>query len=129
MINTIEEFKERYKKAAVVNYDVAKKYGYGLTYRTGKVKHVIEKFRKYKNEYITYPQIQPYSELNTDYKIFIIINNKMYELEQGNEKNTFHIKGEVANVDINMFNDIFYISKMKHKDPTIINENIYRIYE
>ena len=127
MINSVEEFKAKYPKAAVVNYDIEDVHGYGLCYRTnGKA---IERLRKDRGKYITYPKIQPYSELNTDYKIFIIRNNKMYELEQGKEKKTFHIKEEVTDVDLNMFDDIFYISKMKHKDPTIVNEDIYTIYE
>ena len=127
MINSVEEFKAKYPKAAVVNYDIEDVHGYGLCYRTNG--RAIERLRKDRGKYITYPQIQPYSELNTDYKIFIIRNNKMYELEKGNKEKTFHIKEEVTDVDINMFDDIFYISKMKHKDPTIVNEDIYTIYE
>ena len=115
MINSLEEFKTKYPKAAVVNYDIEDVHGYGLCYRTNG--RVVERLRKDRGKY------------NTDYKIFIIRNNKLFELEKGNEENTFHIKEEVTNVDINLFDDIFYISKMKHKDPTIINENIYRIYE
>ncbi len=131
MINTIEEFKERYKKAAVVNYDVAKKYGYGLTYRTGKVKHVIEKFRKYKNEYITYPQIQPYSKLTTNYKMFIIKNNKIYELEKSNiDGNYFHIKGEAININIDIFKKVFDVDESKHDKPSNREtEPIYKVYE
>ncbi len=130
MINTIEEFKAKYPKAAVVNYDVEKKYGYGLTYRTGDVKHVIEKFRKFKNEYITYPQIQPYSKLTKNYKMFIIRNNKIYELEQGNRENAFHIRGEARNINIDIFEKVFNIPKEKHDKPSNREtEPIYTIYE
>ncbi len=126
MINTIEEFKIKYPKAAIVNYDMENTFDCGLCYKTGP--GIVERLRKDKGKYITYPKIQPYSELNTDYKIFIIRNNKMYELEQGNEKHTFHIKREITNVDISIFDDI-YLSKAKHKNPTIVNEDIYIIYE
>ena len=130
MINSLEEFKKIYPKAAVVNYDIADLHGYGLTYRTNDVKRPIEKFRTYLGRYITYPQIQPYSKLNTDYKIFIIRNNKMYELEKGSKELTFHIKEEVTNVDLNIFTDKFYISKNKHeKSRNNEDEPIYRIEE
>ena len=126
MINTLEEFKTKYPKAAVVNYDMENTFDYGLCYKTGP--GTVEKLRKDRGKYITYPKIQPYSKLNTDYKILIIRNNKMYELEPGNEEHTFHIKCEVKNVDINMFNDI-YMYKQNHNDPKPINEDIYTIYE
>lgn len=126
MINSIEEFRAKYPKAAVVNYDMENTFDYGLCYKTGP--GTVEKLRKDRGKYITYPKIQPYSELNGDYKIFIIRNNKMCELEQGNSEHTFHIKGEVINVDIKIF-DYIYMSKSKHKDPRIINEDIYTIYE
>ncbi|MBQ6285595.1 MAG: hypothetical protein IJK67_04725 [Bacilli bacterium] len=126
MISSIDEFKKKYPKSAIVNYDVAEVHGYGLCF---KIRGTIEKFRKDKGKYITYPQIQPYSKLTTDYKLFIIKNNKMYELENGNIENTYHIKNEIVNINLNIFTDIFYISKSKHKEPKIIDEPIYTIYE
>ena len=127
MINSIEEFIKEYPKSAIVNYDIEEIHSYGLCYKTGS--GTIEKLRKDRGKYIKYPQIQPYSELNTDYKLFIIRNSKMYELERGNKENTYHIKNEVINVNLNIFTDIFYISKSKHKEPKIIDESIYSIYE
>lgn len=127
MINRIEEFKKEYPISAIINYDVEEVHGYGLCYKTKP--GTVEKLRKDKGKYITYPQIQPYSKLTTDYKLFIIKNNRMYELESGNSENTYHIKSEVVNVDPNIFTDIFYISKNKHKEPKIIDEPIYTIYE
>ena len=61
--------------------------------------------------------------------MFIIHNNKMYELECGNKKNSYHIKNEVNDINLNIFDEIFYISRNKHKDPVIINEDLYVIYE
>ncbi len=111
--------------AAVVNYDIAALHRYGLTYRTNDVKRPIEKFRTYLGRYITYPQIQPYSKLNTDYKIFIIRNNKMYELEKGSKELTFQIKEEVTNVDLNIFTDKFYISKSNMKNLATMKMNLF----
>lgn len=127
MINSLEDFKDKYKPACIVNYDIEDVHGYGLCYRTNSTR--IERVRKDRGRYITYPYIQPYSELNSDYHMFIIRNNKMYELENGKEKNTYHIKEEITNINLDIFNDIFYISKQKHKDPVIINEDLYKIYE
>ncbi len=127
MINSLEEFKKEYKVAAVVNYDIEDVHGYALCYRTSSPR--MERVRKDRGRYITYPQIQRYSELDTNYKLFIIRNNKMYELEKGNKENTYHIKEEVTNVNLKIFDDKFYISRNQHKDPKIIDEPIYTIYE
>lgn len=127
MINSLDEFKKKYGVSCVVNYDISDVHGYGLCYRSNSSR--VERVRKERGRYITYPYIQPYSKLNTDYKMFIINNNKMYELECGNKKNSYHIKNEVNDINLNIFDEIFYISRNKHKDPVIINEDLYEIYE
>ena len=54
----------------------------------------------------------------------------MYELEKGKEKETFVIKREVDDVNLNIFDNIFYISKNKHeKSANRREEPIYTIVE
>ena len=114
MINSIDQFNNKYKPSAVVNYDIANVHGYGLTYKTAP--GTVEIFRKDNGKYLEYPNIQPYSRLDdTDYKIFIIKDNKMFELCNSEKDGVFKIKSEVTDIDINIFDDIFYISKLKHK--------------
>ena len=128
MINSIEEFKNKYPKAAVVNYDIASLYGYGLTYRTST--DSVEMFRRIDSKkYITYPNIQPYSKLDgTNYEIFIIRNNKMYKLEKG-KANTFKIKKEILDVDTNIFDKFYYNRKSHIKPRNSEDETIYIIEE
>lgn len=84
MINTIKDFIVKYPKAVIVNYDIAGKFDddSGRTYRTS-TNH-LEYFRKENGKYLKYPQIQPYLKLseNADYKLFILYNHKMFELEK-----------------------------------------------
>ena len=132
MINNLDEFIKSYPKAAIVNYDIADVHGYGLTFRTiYKNKDKVEKFRTYNGKYIEYPNIQPYANLDSDnYNIFIIKNNKMYELDKGIENNTYIIKRELNDIDLNIFDSIFYMSKNKHKPSSNRNdEPIYTIVE
>ena len=132
MINNIDDFISAYPKAAIVNYDIARVHGYGLTFRTTYTnKEKVEKFRVDNGKYLEYPYIQPYSTLDGDnYNIFFIRNNQMFELEKGKENNTFTIKRIMNDIDINMFDSIFYMSKNKHKkSANRPNEPIYRIVE
>ncbi len=129
MINSIEQFNDKYKKSAVVNYDIADVHGYGLTYKTAP--GTVEIFRKDNGKYLEYPNIQPYSRLeNTDYKLFIIKDNKIFELCKGEKDGVFKIKSEATDIDINIFRDIFYLSKTKHKQSANRkDEPIYIIEE
>ena len=125
MIESLEEFNNKYNKAVIVNYDMENVFDYGVTYRN--TVNSLERFRKYKGKYITYPYIQPYLKLeNNDYSLFIIRNNKMYKLKKGNKESTYKIDTEI-NIDTNIFDDIFY-RKQLHKDPVNMNdEPIYTI--
>ena len=114
MIDNIEQFNNKFPNSVVVNYDIANVHGYGLAYRTAT--GTVEIFRKDNGKYLEYPNIQPYSYLNnTNYKIFIIKNNKMFELCKTEKNERFKIKSEVTDININVFDDIFYSSKKTHK--------------
>jgi len=114
MLNTLEQFRAAFPEAVIVNYDIANVHGYGLSYRTSSER--VEIFRKDNGKYLEYPNIQLYSNLKSDnYKIFIIKNNKIFELGVGDKPNCFKIEKELKNVDINIFDRIFYVSKKYHK--------------
>ena len=123
MINNMEEFIEAHPKAVLVNYDIAKKFDYGEAFRT--TRRTIEQFRKDNHrKYIEYPYIQPYLKLNelSEYELFIIHDNKVYELAKGSEENSFKITREVDNINFNIGDDdVFYC---KPRPPRIINEPI-----
>ena len=98
MINTIKEFAVKYPKAVIVNYDIAGTFddNSGRTYRTS-TNH-LEYFRKENGKYLKYPQIQPYLKLSedVDYKLFILYNHKMFELEKIDVN--YHIKREIEDI-------------------------------
>lgn len=125
MINTIEEFSKEHPKAVIVNYNIAEKFDYGLTYRTSCFS--LEKFRKNKGKYIKYPLIQPYLKLskNSNYELFILLNNKAYELESYN--NNYRIKRELTNINPNLFMDEVFFKKAH--EPKIMDEEILLIEE
>ena len=127
MINSMDEFIKEHGRAVIVNYDIAEKFGYGKTYRVSK--EIVEKFRKdYKGNYIKYPFIQPYLKLNdfSSYELFIIHNNKIYQLEKGNDK-SYKIFKELDNIafDISL-DDVFY---RVAKDPVIVKEDLFTVVE
>ncbi len=66
MIKSLEEFNNKYNQAVIVNYDMEVVFDYGVTYRNKT--DSLERFRKCKGKYITYPYIQPYLKLeDNDY--------------------------------------------------------------
>lgn len=127
MFNNIEEFRKAYTEAVIVNYDIANLHGYGLSYRTSSKR--IEILRKDNGKYLDYPYIQPYSTLeNTNYKIFIIKDGRMYELRISDKPYYFKIIRELKDMDINIFDNIFYASKKEHKkSANRKDEAIYKI--
>ena len=127
MIESLEEFNNKYNKAVIVNYDMESVFDYGVTYRNKA--NSLERFRKDKGKYITYPYIQPYLKLeDNDYSLFIIKNNEMFKLKKGVQENTYIIDSKI-DVDINIFNDKFF-DKKKIKDPANRSEEpIYIIEE
>ncbi len=125
MIESLEEFNNKYNQAVIVNYDMEKVFDYGVTYRN--TVNSLERLRKYKGKYITYPYIQPYLKLNnSDYSLFIIRNNKMYKLKKGIKENTYEIDSEI-NIDTNIFNDIFYRKQLFKNPANLYDEPIYTI--
>ena len=129
MINTIEEFKNIHQKADIVNYDIEKIFGFGMTYRT--TTGSVEIFRKVNGKYIKYPYIQPYLKLDDDssYELFIIYNSKMYQLEKGINNNTYKIKKEITDINSNINKDDVFYDVKKRIEPKIINEELYVIEE
>lgn len=114
MFNNIDDFKKRYPNSIIVNYDIENVHGYGLSYRMSSKR--IEMFRKDNGKYLEYPNIQLYSTLeSTDYKIFIIKDNRIYELGKSDKPNHFKKIRELEDVDVNIFDIIFYSSKKTHK--------------
>ncbi len=125
MISSIEEFDSIYGKYDIVNYDMEKVYGYGVTYKSSK--NVFEEFRKENGEYITFPKIQPYLTLtNSNYSMFIIKNNKMFKLRRGDENHPYVIDREI-NVDLRIFDNIFKNEDKIKKSAARTNEPIYTI--
>ena len=128
MINNIDDFIKEHPTSILVNYDIANKFDYGITYRTQT--KTTEKFRKDNHgKHISYPYIQPYLKLNeiSNYELFIIHNGKVYELEKGNSTNSYKIKKEITNINYDISDDdIFY---HKAKEPIIVNEPICIIEE
>ena len=104
MIDSYETFYKLYNPASIVNYDMEKYYGFGLTYKTGP--NTLEKFRKYDGNYISFPSIQPYSKLTGNYNMFIIKDNKMYKLKIGSKDNTYSIDREI-DIDLSIFDKFF----------------------
>ena len=129
MINTIKDFIVKYKKAVIVNYDIAGKFDddSGRTYRTS-TNH-LEYFRKENGKYLKYPQIQPYLKLseNEDYKIFILYNQKMFELEKIDEN--YHIKQEIVDINPELYMDDVFYDKKNLSQPRIQDEEILIIKE
>lgn len=125
MIKSMDEFIKEYSPAVIVNYDMAKVFDGGRTYRTST--NSIENFKKdRRGKYIEYPSIQPYLSLeNSSYRLFIIHDAKVYELGKGSKDNTYNIVKEVTNIDFDISNDdVFY---KKGKDPVIVSEEDYTI--
>lgn len=130
MVTNIEEFFKQYPKCNIVNYDMANKFDCGLLYRHS-TEH-FEKLRKDKSgKYIIYPQIQPYLNLETSaIDLFIIKDNKMYKLRKGNTPQTYKYDYLLDNVDVSIFEDLFFGGWFKAEDPYIIGDQpIYEIEE
>lgn len=129
MINTIKDFIVKYPKAVIVNYDIAGKFDddSGRTYRTS-TNH-LEYFRKENGKYLKYPQIQPYLKLskNADYKLFILYNHKMFELEKIDEN--YHIKQEIVDINPELYMDDVFYDKKNLSQPRIQDEEILIIKE
>lgn len=129
MINTIKDFIVKYPKAVIVNYDIAGKFDddSGRTYRTS-TNH-LEYFRKENGKYLKYPQIQPYLKLseNSDYKLFILYNHKMFELEKIDEN--YHIKQEIVDINPELYMDDVFYDKKNLSQPRIQDEEILIIKE
>ena len=129
MINTIKDFIVKYPKAVIVNYDIAGKFDddSGRTYRTS-TNH-LEYFRKENGKYLKYPQIQPYLNLseNADYKLFILYNHKMFELEKIDEN--YHIKQEIVDINPELYMDDVFYDKKNLSQPRIQDEEILIIKE
>ena len=129
MINTIKDFIVKYPKAVIVNYDIAGKFDddSGRTYRTS-TNH-LEYFRKENGKYLKYPQIQPYLKLseNADYKLFILYNHKMFELEKIDEN--YHIKQEIVDINPQLYMDDVFYDKKNLRQPRIQDEEILIIKE
>ena len=128
MINTIEEFSKLHPLADIVNYDIAEKFGYGMTYRT-KTK-TTEKFRMHNNRYLEYPFIQPYLEAKDieGYEFFIIKDGKMYQIMKDEEhENSYKKIKEIEGVSPEIYNDdVFY---QKRKEPKCVHEEICKIID
>ena len=124
MINTIKDFIVKYPKAVIVNYDIAGKFDddSGRTYRTS-TNH-LEYFRKENGKYLKYPQIQRYLKLseNADYKLFILYNHKMFELEKIDEN--YHIKQEIVDINPELYMDDVFYDKKNLSQPRIQDEEI-----
>ncbi len=129
MINTIKEFASEYPKAVIVNYDISGKFDddSGRTYRTSTNR--LEYFRKENGKYLKYPQIQPYLKLNenADYKLFILYNHKMFELEKIDEN--YHIKQEIVDINPELYMDDVFYDKKNLSQPRIQDEEILIIKE
>ena len=129
MINTIKDFIVKYPKAVIVNYDIAGKFDddSGRTYRTST--NYLEYFRKENGKYLKYPQIQPYLKLceNADYKLFILYNHKMFELEKIDEN--YHIKQEIVDINPELYMDDVFYDKKNLSQPRIQDEEILIIKE
>ena len=125
MINSLEEFKEKYPKFNIANYDIPKMHDvdYGVLYRQSKDGQ--EKFRPG----IKYPKIQPYLSLEDEngIKLFIINDNKLYKLKKGSEPKTYNIDYQIDNINMNIFDQLFINPKKNAVKPTIIDEDIYEI--
>ena len=123
MIETISDFIKEHPRAVIVNYDIAKKLDYGVTYRTSTGS--LEKFRKVNEEYIKFPYIQPYLKLtNSNYELFIIYQKKMYKLALSNDTTNYKIDKEVLNVSKGIYNDRVFNDMTNLKTPVIVNEKI-----
>ena len=129
MINTIKEFAVKYPKAVIVNYDIAGTFDdeSGRTYRT--TTENLEYFRKENGKYLKYPQIQPYLKLSedVDYKLFILYNHKMFELEKIDEN--YHIKQEIVDINPELYMDDVFYDKKNLSQPRIQDEEILIIKE
>lgn len=131
MINTINDFIKEHKYCVIVNYDIADKFGYGLTFRSRGAhgKGSLEIFRKDGNHYIKYPQIQPYLELNdyNQYELFIIHDHKLYKINKIDDD--YFIEREVLNVSDKLYMDDVFYFQQDLITPRIQNEKIYTIKE
>ena len=129
MINTIKEFAVIYPKAVIVNYDIAGTFDdeSGRTYRT--TTENLEYFRKENGKYLKYPQIQPYLKLreDVDYKLFILYNHKVFELEKIDEN--YHIKREIEDINPSLYMDDVFYDKKNLRQPRIQDEEILIIKE
>ena len=128
MINTIKEFSDKYPKAVIVNYDIAGTFDdSGRTYRTS-TNH-LEYFRKENGKYLKYPKIQPYLKLNEndDYKLFILYNHKMFELEKIDDY--YHIKQEIVDINPKLYMDDVFYDKKNLYQPRIQDQDILIIKE
>ena len=129
MINTIKEFAVKYPKAVIVNYDIAGTFDdeSGRTYRT--TTENLEYFRKENGKYLKYPQIQPYLKLSedVDYKLFILYNHKMFELEKIDEN--YHIKQEIVDINPELYMDDVFYDKKNLSQPRIQDQEVLIIKE
>lgn len=136
MIKNMDEFAKQYPNAVIVNYDWYDLLDMecGLCYRTSKhftEKQSMEKLRKYKDKYITYPYIQEYQSLvNPRIDLFILHNKKCYKLKR-KDYFTYSIEKEIDVIEDFYKDDIFfkYIGKVKARKPKIINEELLKIEE
>lgn len=117
MINSVLEFKEKYKTGIIVNYDKR------ITYRckTDNCEQLAKN--------IEYPYIQPYQTgVKPTTTLFIIKDNKMYELKRVNEtdKNSNYKKYIVKDkLSKDFYNDKVFDTE--GKVPVVINESILKI--
>lgn len=126
MIETIKEFETLHPKAVIVNYDIADKFGYGITYRTSK--NTIERFAKNKGKYIEYPFIQQYLTLeNSDYELFIIYRQEMFKLKKAADGINYSIEEKISNVSQSIYMDHVFNLIGNIKEPVVINQEFLKI--